>query len=172
MALSDFIPNLTSNVGSWFNAGGNNNGVAPGSYSPVEAAASPLNIGGSVWGNALASNGQQAGAAAVAGAGAGWQPSFLDQLVGYRDPTTRMQVNGWGNLALGAAQGIGGAFMGYQQYQLAKQSFDEQQRQFNLNFNTQRQTVNTALEDRQRARVASNPGAYQSVSEYMKQNGV
>lgn len=62
--------------------------------------------------------------------------------------------------------------MGAKKYQLAQDAFKENKRQFSLNFENQRKTVNTELQDRQRARVASNPGAYQSVSEYMKQNGV
>ena len=34
------------------------------------------------------------------------------------------------------------------------------------------QTLNTQMEDRQRARVASNPTAYQSVGDYMNKNGL
>jgi hypothetical protein len=79
---------------------------------------------------------------------------------------------GWGGLALGAAQGLGGAYLGMKQYGLAKDQFNESKRQFNQNFDTQAKLTDNRLEDRQSARVASNPGAYQSVSEYMKKNGV
>ncbi|MCA9911727.1 MAG: hypothetical protein KC496_00195 [Anaerolineae bacterium] len=79
---------------------------------------------------------------------------------------------GWGGTALGLAQGIGNAFMGMQQYGLAKKAFEESKRQYNQNYAAQRQTINTALEDRQRARVASNAGAYQSVGDYMYKNAV
>lgn len=82
------------------------------------------------------------------------------------------RTDGWGGMALGVGQGLAGAFMGAKQYQLAQDALKENKRQFSLNFENQRKTVNTELQDRQRARVASNPGAYQSVSEYMKQNGV
>ena len=80
--------------------------------------------------------------------------------------------NGWGGLALGAAQGLMGGYMGLQQLGMAKKSFKENQRQFNLNFDAQRRTTNAALADRQRARLASNPGAYQSEYDYMNQYGV
>jgi hypothetical protein len=63
-------------------------------------------------------------------------------------------------------------FMGMQQYGLAKKTLEESKRQYDQNYSAQRQTVNTQLEDRQRARVASNPGAYQSVSDYMSQNRI
>ena len=80
--------------------------------------------------------------------------------------------NGWGGLALGAAQGLMGGYMGLQQLGMAKKSFKENQRQFNLNYDAQRRTTNSALEDRQRARLASNAGAYESVGSYMDRNGV
>ena len=80
--------------------------------------------------------------------------------------------NGWGGLALGAAQGLMGGYLGMQQLGMAKKSFKENQRQFNLNYDAQRRTTNAALADRQRARLASNPGAYQSEYDYMSQYGV
>lgn len=83
-----------------------------------------------------------------------------------------VRSDGWGGMALGAAQGLAGAFMGAKQYQLAQSALNENKRQFSLNFNNQRKTVNTELEDRQRARVASSPSAYQSVGDYMNKNGV
>jgi hypothetical protein len=75
-------------------------------------------------------------------------------------------------MAIGGAKALSSAFLGMQQYGLAKQQLAEGRRQFDLNYGAQKQTVNTQLEDRQRARVASNPGAYQSVGTYMTQNGV
>ncbi len=58
------------------------------------------------------------------------------------------------------------------QYNLAKDTLNENKRQFGLNWDAQKATVNSQLEDRQRARVASNPSAYQSVSAYMDQNRI
>jgi hypothetical protein len=62
--------------------------------------------------------------------------------------------------------------MGMNQYNLAKETLAANKAQFERNFDAQKATTNASLEDRQRARVASNPGAYQSVGDYMNQNGV
>ncbi len=83
-----------------------------------------------------------------------------------------MQTQGWGGLALGAAQGLGNLYMGMQQYNVAKDTLANNKAQFERNFAAQKATTNASLEDRQRARVASNAGAYQSVGDYMNQNGV
>ena len=80
--------------------------------------------------------------------------------------------NGWGGLALGAAGGLASTIMGMKQYGLAKKTLAENKRQFQLNYDAQKQSTNTRLEDRQRARVASNAGAYQSVGDYMGTNGI
>lgn len=95
-----------------------------------------------------------------------------DSVLGKVDPATGIKQEGWGGLALGGAQALGNAWMGMQQYGLAKKQLAQQKKEFETNFAAQRGLVNSQLEDRQRARVASNPGAYQSVSDYMKQNGV
>ena len=80
--------------------------------------------------------------------------------------------NGWGGLALNAAGGLTSAFLGMKQYGLAKQTLAENKRQFQLNYDAQKQTTNTRLADRQRALVARNPSAYQSVGDYMAVNGI
>ena len=92
--------------------------------------------------------------------------------LGSRDPTTGVQTQGWGGLALSGAQALGSLYMGMKQYGLAKDTLAANKAQFERNFEAQRRTTNAALEDRQRARVASNPGAYQSVGDYMNQNEV
>lgn len=79
---------------------------------------------------------------------------------------------GWGNLALGAAQGIGGAYMGMKQYGLARDALAQSQNQFNQNYAAQRQTINTQLEDRQRARVAASAGQAESVDSYLDRNRI
>lgn len=81
-------------------------------------------------------------------------------------------TQGWGGMALGAAQGIGNLYLGMKQYGLAKETLANNKAQFERNFDAQKTTTNASLEDRQRARVASNAGAYQSVGDYMNQNGV
>ena len=79
---------------------------------------------------------------------------------------------GWGAQALNVASGLGNAWMGMKQYGLAKDQYNLAKEYAAKNYAAQRQTINSSLEDRQRARVASNPGAYQSVGSYMNQWGV
>lgn len=93
--------------------------------------------------------------------------SFLQQR--NADGTTS---GGYGQAGLGMLQGLGGLYLGMQQYNLAKEALANSKEQFNRNFAVQKGLTNSQLEDRQRARVASNPGAYQSVGDYMAQNGV
>lgn len=79
---------------------------------------------------------------------------------------------GWGNMAFGALGGIANLYMGLQQLGVAKDTLAQNKAMFEKNYAAQKTTTNAALEDRQRARVASNPGAYQSVGTYMAQNGI
>ena len=72
---------------------------------------------------------------------------------------------------LGAAQGIFNGWLGMQQLGHARNQLNEGKQQFALNYDAQRTTTNAQLEDRQRARVASGSG-YQSVGDYMAQNGI
>lgn len=97
--------------------------------------------------------------------------SFLDGLLGKTLPDGT-KIQGWGGLALGAGQGLMNAFLGMQQYGLAKKTLEENKRQFQLNYDAQRTTTNAALEDRQRARLAANPSAYESLSSYMDKNRI
>ena len=83
-----------------------------------------------------------------------------------------LKTEGWGMPVLGAAKGLFDSWMAMKSYGLAKQQLAEGKRQFGLNFEAQRSTINSQLEDRQRARVASNPGAYQSVGDYMNKNSI
>lgn len=100
---------------------------------------------------------------ALPGAGGG---SILDSFL------TKDGNQGWGTTAMGAASGLYNAWMGMKQYGLAKDTLDTNKQQFAQNFAAQQKMTNSRLEDRQAARVASNPGAYQSVGDYMKKNGV
>ncbi len=83
-----------------------------------------------------------------------------------------MQTNGIIPVGIGALSGLAGAYLGWQQFNLSKDQMAQSKKIFNLNFGAQAQSVNTQLEDRQRARVASNPTAYQSVGDYMSKNAV
>lgn len=126
-------------------------GFTPGGSAPLLENVAPLNM---------------------AGTGVpGDNPSFMQSMLGYTNQNG-VQQQGWGGLALGAASALGNSWMGMKQYGLAKDALKESKRQYDQNYAAQRQTLNTQLEDRQRARVASNPGAYQSVGEYMDQNRI
>lgn len=81
-------------------------------------------------------------------------------------------TGGWAPMALGLGQALLGGYQGQQAMKLAKDQFKEGKRQFDLNYGAQRQSINTQMEDRQRARVAANPGAYESVSDYMNRNRI
>ena len=93
---------------------------------------------------------------------------------GFLDSTDKngIKTQGWGGMALQGMQGLGNSYMGMKQFGLAEDALKEQKRQFNINFDAQRKTTNSQLSDRQRARVASNPGAYASEADYMKQWGI
>lgn len=129
----------------------------------------------------------QAGQTGGAGASAGGAGGIFDSLsnvwngdgflgknsvLGGVDTKSGMKTAGWAPLALGLGQAIYGGIQGQRTQKLAENQFKEGKRQFDLNYNAQRDTINTNLEDRQRARVASNPGAYQSVSEYLDKNRI
>ena len=91
---------------------------------------------------------------------------FLSGMIGTRE------APGWGGMALGGASAIMNGIMAMKQYGLAKDTLAANKEQFNKNYAAQATTTNTALEDRQRARIASNPGAYQSLASYMQQNSI
>lgn len=83
------------------------------------------------------------------------------------------QSMGWAMPAVGIAQAVMGGINGNRQLSLAENNLKEGVRQFDLNYGAQKQTTNTQLEDRQRARVASNPGGnYESVATYLDKNKI
>lgn len=106
----------------------------------------------------------------------GWMSRFNTALqnsgaLGSTNMSTGVRTDGWGAPAINLLGGLTNLFMGMKQYGLAKQVAADSRSQFERNFNTQRQTLNTRMEDRQRARVAANPNA-ESVDSYMKRNQV
>lgn len=88
---------------------------------------------------------------------------------GFFDGMSGAQKFGFGMDAIGKLAGL---YMGLQQYGLAKKAFDLQKESFERQYAAQRDTTNTRMEDRQRARVAANPGAYESVGSYMDRNRI
>lgn len=97
-----------------------------------------------------------------------WQTRWF----GGVDGKTGTASNGYIPTGMAAFSGLAGAYLGFQQMNLAKQQLDQNKKVFNLNFQTQAAGVNRDLEDRQRARVASNSSAYESVGSYMDKNSV
>lgn len=95
-----------------------------------------------------------------------------NSMFGGTDTVSGVRTMGWAPTALGAGQAILGAYQGNKALGMAEDQLKEGKRQFNLNYNAQKQTTNTQLEDRQRARVAASPGAYESVDSYMTKNKV
>ena len=79
---------------------------------------------------------------------------------------------GWGPALFGMGKSIFDGYLGLQQLDLAKDNLNFQKDAFSKQFENQRTLTNSELRDRQAARVASNPTAYQSVDDYMKANGV
>lgn len=72
---------------------------------------------------------------------------------------------------MGLVTGGLGAWNGMQQNSLMRDNMRQQASQFREQMNLSKDSLNRNLVDRQRARVASNPQAYESVDEYMKKYG-
>ena len=75
------------------------------------------------------------------------------------------------NAGVGLLTGGFGAFNGMKQNKLLERNLNMQASQYREQMDLSKQTLNRNMEDRQRARVASNPKAYESVSDYMKKYG-
>lgn len=81
---------------------------------------------------------------------------------------------GWGGMALGAASGLASAYMGMQQYGLARDTLNQHKAEYAANYDAQKRTTNASMEDRQAGRIAAaGPNSrYQSVGDYMAKNGI
>lgn len=99
--------------------------------------------------------------------------SWKDGLFTKTDSATGLTTKGSLATGMDIFGGLASAYLGWQQFNLAKDQLAQNKKIFNLNFANQAQSVNTQLEDRQRARVASSStGAYESVGSYMDKNAV
>lgn len=72
---------------------------------------------------------------------------------------------------VGLVTGGIGAWNGFQQNRMMRDNMSMQANQFREQMDLSKSNYNSKLEDRQRARVASNPTAYESVDSYMKKYG-
>tara|TARA_R110000823_G_scaffold58088_10_gene140094 strand:- start:5651 stop:6223 length:573 start_codon:yes stop_codon:yes gene_type:complete len=79
--------------------------------------------------------------------------------------------DGWGGLALNAATGLAGTYLGLKQYGLAKDMFAENKSQYAQNFDAQRGLTNSRLEDRQTRRNIERPDSM-AAADYMSKYGV
>lgn len=95
--------------------------------------------------------------------------SFLDSILGGSDDMSGLQM---GQLGLGGVNSLLTGYLGFQNLGLAKKQYQSQLDQFNKQWAANKKLTNASLADRQAARVASNPNAYQSVDDYMKKYGI
>lgn len=99
--------------------------------------------------------------------------SFWDSLGSFFKSATGTKDNpGWGGMALGTLAGLANMYMGMKQYGLAKNSLNENKRQFDLNYEAQKNLTNSQLADRQMARNLASPGMYDSPETYLAKYGV
>nr|UVX89029.1 MAG: hypothetical protein [Bacteriophage sp.] len=92
-----------------------------------------------------------------------------DSLGGVSNGLTGLQL---GQLGLGLGNGLLSGYLGFQNLGLAKDQARQAQKNWNKQWAANVKNTNAALEDRQKARVASNPNAYESVDSYMKKYGI
>lgn len=101
--------------------------------------------------------------------GSGSSGSFLDSILGGTGDMSGLQM---GQLGLGGVTSLLNGYLGFQNLSLAKKQYQSQLDQFNKQWDANKKLTNASLADRQAARVASNPNAYQSVDDYMKKYGI
>lgn len=118
--------------------------------------------------DAMSNTGSNPGAAVTPG---GWGQQ-LNSWLKETGITGTKEDPGWGGMAMGAASGISSAMLGWGQYNLAKDTLAQHKQEYAANYDAQKRTTNASMEDRQRARIASNAGGYQSVGDYMSKNGI
>lgn len=99
------------------------------------------------------------------GGSGGW----LDSILGGNGDMSGLQM---GQLGLGGVNSLLNGYLGFQNLGLAKKQYQSQLDQFNKQWSANKKLTNASLADRQAARVASNPNAYQSVDDYMKKYGI
>lgn len=108
----------------------------------------------------------------------GVQPSAWDQFSGLFDGFFTQEgpggqpIGGWGLNALNAGNGLLQSWLGFQQLGMAQDQFDFQKNAWNAQYNDNKTMLNTQMADRQAARYAANPLAYQDPATYMAQNKI
>lgn len=149
-------------------------------YTPISYNATPVNLAPITdldYNNLYSSSTVNAMGDTADAASTGFLSSFNNWMknsgvLSSYDKNTGIKTDGWGSLGLGAINSAANLIMGMKQYGLAKDQLNFQKDSFAKNYAAQRTSMNTQLEDRQRARVASNAGAYESVGSYMDKNRI
>ena len=141
-------------------------GIAPNTTTAYSAPT--LEFGGNLQAGGLNPTYQSIGSAMGTEIGNyGSSPSWMQSTNNWMSNNTDLLKSG-----VGLVTGGLGAWQGYKQNKLLEQSLATQANQFREQMDLSKQNINRNLEDRQRARVASNPTAYESVDSYMKKYGV
>lgn len=128
-----------------------------GGGADFDAAVNGLFTGVGSTGNLANSNGMQIG-----GGDGNIMGNFLS-----RTDADGNKIQGWGGMALGAAQGIGNLWMGKQQFDLAKDQLKNNKRQFALNFGASANTTNANMFNKQQSMKMANPSLYGSTADHM-----
>lgn len=100
--------------------------------------------------------------------GADLAGSFMPKI---NPETGKMETMGWGMPALQGLSSLGNLYLGMKNYGLAKDQLRTQKEQFNMNYNNQRQLLNTQMEDRARTEAGGSSKA-ESVESYMARNRI
>lgn len=100
------------------------------------------------------------------------QGGMKNWMFGEYNPDTGTNTPAYGMQTLGAALGVGQALLGFKQYKMGKKAFKRSIFESDRNYNAQKQTINTAMEDRARANYSANPNFYQSPEQYMNENRI
>lgn len=85
--------------------------------------------------------------------------------------TGKMETMGWGMPALQGLSSLGNLYLGMKNYGLAKDQLRTQKEQFNMNYNNQKQLLNTQMEDRARTEAGGSSKA-ESPESYMARNRI
>lgn len=152
-------PGLQLGQPGWGNASG-------AAYQPLSASVPDMNFNGNYTGMGTNPTYQSVGESM------GFQMPNATPASGFQSVSNWMSNNGdLLKAGLGLVTGGLGAWNGYQQNSLLRDQMNQQASQFREQMDLSKSNYNSRLEDRQRARVASNPTAYESVQDYMKKYG-
>ena len=151
------LGDLWNSISNW---GGNQDAMQPTQYQqpqPQPNAPGPLRI-------------QAAMQNTMANSNTSFNPTFWDKMFGYQKGDVQ-----YGAMAPGLLQGAGSiaqSILGWGQLSEGKRQNALAQDNWQKQYDNQATLTNASQRDRQSARVAAAPGAYQSVGEYMQQNKV